>query len=52
MRTIGEILKKARIEKKYTLEEIEDQIRIRRKFLQALEDNNWLKLPSLTYIKG
>lgn len=52
MRTIGEILQKARIEKKYTLEEIEGQLRIRKKFLQALEDNNWSKLPSLTYIKG
>lgn len=52
MRTVGEILKKARIEKKYTLEIIEKQIKIRKKFLSALEENQWNKLPSLPYIKG
>ena len=52
MRTIGEILKKIRSEKKITLEEIEKQLRIRKKFLIALEENDWSKLPSLPYIKG
>lgn len=52
MRTVGEILKKARTEKKLTFEEIEKQIRIRKKFLMALEENAWEKLPSLPYIKG
>lgn len=52
MRTVGEILKKARFEKKLTLEEIENNLRIRKKFLIALEENSWDKLPSLTYIKG
>ncbi len=52
MLTIGEILTKIRTEKKLTLEEIERQLRIRKKFLVALEENNWDKLPSLPYIKG
>lgn len=52
MRTIGEILKKIRSEKRLTLEEIEKQLRIRKKFLIALEENDWSKLPSLPYIKG
>lgn len=52
MRTVGEILKKARLEKKYTLETVEKQIKIRKKFLSALEENQWNKLPSLPYIKG
>ena len=52
MRTIGEILKKIRSKKKITLEEIEKQLRIRKKFLIALEENDWSKLPSLPYIKG
>lgn len=52
MRTIGEILIKVRYEKKLTLEEIEKQLRIRKKFLIALEENDWSKLPSLPYIKG
>lgn len=52
MRTVGEILKKARLEKKLTFEDIEKSTKIRKKFLQALEDNSWEKLPSLPYIKG
>lgn len=52
MRTIGEILKRARLEKKLTFEEIETHLRIRKKFLVALEENSWDKLPSLPYIKG
>jgi len=52
MLTVGEVLKKARIEKKLTLEEVEKAIRIRKKFLLALEENNWDKLPSTAYIKG
>lgn len=52
MRTIGEILKKGRIEKKLTFEDVEKATRIRKKFLIALEENAWGKLPSLPYIKG
>lgn len=52
MRTVGEILKKARTEKKLTLDDIEKNLRIRKKFLIALEENAWDKLPSLPYIKG
>lgn len=52
MRTIGEILKKARLEKKLEFEEVEKFLKIRKKFLIALEENAWEKLPSLPYIKG
>jgi cytoskeletal protein RodZ len=52
MRTVGEILKKARLEKHFTLEDMEKTLRIRKKFLQALEENRWTDLPSLPYIKG
>ena len=52
MRTIGEILKRARLERKLEFEEIEKTLKIRKKFLIALEENNWGKLPSLPYIKG
>lgn len=52
MRTVGEILKKARIEKRLTFEDIEKATKIRKKFLMALEENAWDKLPSLPYIKG
>lgn len=52
MRTVGEILKKRRFEKNLSLEWVESKIKIRKKFLQALENNDWLQMPSLPYIKG
>ena len=52
MRTVGEILKKARLEKNISHAEVEKQIKIRKKFLIALEESNWQNLPSLPYIKG
>ncbi|OGG02642.1 hypothetical protein A2W14_01160 [Candidatus Gottesmanbacteria bacterium RBG_16_37_8] len=52
MRTVGEILKNERLNKKLSFEEIEAKIKIRKKYLQALEENSWNKLPSLAYIKG
>jgi cytoskeletal protein RodZ len=52
MRTVGEILRKVRSESNLTLEEVEKNIKIRKKYLIALEENNWNKLPSLPYIKG
>jgi len=52
MRTIGEILNRARVEKRLTLDEVENKIKIRKKYLAALEENAWNRLPSLAYIKG
>lgn len=52
MKTVGEILKKVRIEKKLDFEDIETATKIRKKFLIALEENDWNKMPSLPYIKG
>ena len=52
MRTVGEILKQKRVEKNISLEAVEKQIKIRSKFLIALEDNDWKAMPSLPYIKG
>lgn len=52
MKTVGEILKKARIEKNLDYESIEKKTRIRKKFLEALEKNDWEKFHSTTYIKG
>ncbi len=52
MKTVGEILKKVRIEKKFNFEDIEKATKIRKKFLIALEENDWNKLPSMPYIKG
>jgi cytoskeletal protein RodZ len=52
MKTVGEILKNARQEKNLTLEEVEAKTKIRKKFLEAIEENNCQKLPSLTYVQG
>lgn len=52
MKTVGEILKRARVEKNLDYEAVEKKTRIRKKFLEALEDNDWSRLPSPNYIKG
>src|SRR3989344_4807382 len=52
MKTVGEILQKARTEKNLDYEAVEKKTRIRKKFLEAIEDNDWDRLPSPTYIKG
>lgn len=52
MRTVGEMLKEARIEKKYSLEDIERGTKIRLKFLQAMERDDFAQMPSLSYAKG
>ncbi len=52
MRTVGQILKQAREEKMYSLEDIERHTKIRKELLEALEDDNYSKLPPLTFIQG
>ena len=52
MLTAGEILKNQRLKKNLLLSEIAKQIKIKEKYLEALEDNNWNLLPSKVYIEG
>ena len=52
MRTVGEILKKARLEKKLTLEEIVERTKLIKKYLSALEENHYQDLPSAAYTQG
>jgi len=52
MISVGEILKKAREEQKIPLTTIEKQIKIREKFLKAVEANDWNIFTSTIYIKG
>ena len=52
MKTVGEILKKARFEKQLTLEEVAKTTKIRQEFLEALEEDNFSKLPSYTSGRG
>lgn len=52
MKSVGEILKRARIEKHLTLEEVEVKTKIRAKFLSAIEESDYQRLPSGVYIRG
>lgn len=52
MKTVGIILRNARKEKGLTLDSVERETKIRTKFLEAIEEDDFRKLPTLTYAKG
>jgi len=52
MRTVGQILKEERERKLLTLDEIEKNTKIRKELLQALEADNFAKLPPPTFVQG
>lgn len=52
MLTVGEILKKKRVEKSLTLEDVEGRTKIRKKFLDAIEKGNYSEFSSSTYLRG
>ena len=52
MLTLGRFLKKRRIELDMSLSQIEQIIKVRAKYLRALEEDDWTIFPSKTYIIG
>jgi len=52
MKTVGLLLREARLAKGLTLAEVELATKIRLKFLEAIESDDFRKLPSLAYAKG
>lgn len=52
MTTVGEILQKKRLEKDLTLLDIEKKIKVREKYLKAIEKNDWDFFSSKVYIIG
>ncbi len=52
MITVGEILKKKRLKKKLSFKVIEKKTKIRAKYLKALEENDFKKLPPAPFVKG
>ncbi len=52
MGQLGELLKEARQNKGVSLEQVEEEIKIRKKYLQALEEEDFLIMPSEVYVKG
>src|SRR5918998_2105745 len=49
---IGEVLKQARARAGLDIRAVEEQTKIRVKYLRALEDEEWDALPSSAYAKG
>lgn len=52
MKSPGQILKESRIRKGYTLDQVEKSTKIRLRYLQALENDDYSALPSTSYAKG
>ena len=52
MLSVGEILKKQREKLGVELTDVEKSIKVRQKFLQATEENNWAIFSSKVYIEG
>jgi cytoskeleton protein RodZ len=49
---IGEVLKRTRIRRKLDIRTVEQEIKIRAKYLRALENEEWETLPGPAYAKG
>lgn len=52
MQTIGQILKSARVAKKYSLWRVEEMTKIKSSFIDALEKQRWEKLPPFPTVLG
>jgi len=52
MKTIGEILKNARVEKKFSLESLEKITKIKPTFITLVESESWDKLPAFPVVLG
>src|SRR3989338_7916415 len=52
MLTVGKILKSEREKKNLKLEDVEKEIRVRNKYLQAIESDDWSLFSSKVYISG
>ncbi len=52
MITVGQLLKEKRLEKKLTLDQVEKTTRIRAKFLEWIENNEFSKVGSPTVLRG
>lgn len=52
MENIGELLRTARIAKNIKLEEVEKVTKIRSRYLEALENEEWDVIPGNVYLKG
>ncbi len=51
-KTVGNLLSRARRKKKLTLEQAENETKVRIKYLQAIESDNWQIFPNKVYVLG
>ena len=52
MKTIGDILKSARLKKRYSLKRVEKETKIKKEFIEAIERGEWIALPELPVVAG
>ena len=52
MKTVGQILRETRVAKGLTLEQIEKETKIRKRFLVGIEADDFREMPSQAYAKG
>jgi cytoskeletal protein RodZ len=52
MKTIGTFLKESRLKKRYSLIKVENATRIKKEFIEAVEDENWKALPEFPVVVG
>jgi len=49
---IGSTLREARVRRNLTLQQVEEDIKVRVKYVQAMENEDWDVMPGVTYVKG
>ncbi|WP_240417603.1 helix-turn-helix domain-containing protein [Paenibacillus periandrae] len=52
MSDLGQLLRKARLEKKISLEDLQESTKIRKRYLEAIEDGNYKILPGNFYVRA
>ncbi|MDF2961751.1 MAG: Xre family transcriptional regulator [Paenibacillus sp.] len=52
MSDLGQLLRKARMEKKISLDDLQETTKIRKRYLEAIEDGNYKVLPGNFYVRA
>jgi transcriptional regulator with XRE-family HTH domain len=52
MKTVGEIIREARVAKKYSFAKLEEKTKIKKSFIQAIENSGWKDLPEYAVVAG
>jgi len=52
MKTVGEIIKDARLKKRFSKEDLEDKTKIKQEFIDLIEKEKWDKLPDFPTVQG